>query len=636
MEASFAQLVRSLADRGYTLCHFEDAVTALEPRCAYLRHDVQASELDAGLQLAALHQRMRVPGSFHLAWDAIEGQARLRNAAAGFRDFDKRFVRLGLHCDPVSRWLANSRFGGDSRELTRFVLSPHFARYLGELNQILRHDGEHAPALRELREGAWQSLIALDRSFRTAFGASLLISGRGSPLSGAYLRAREIQPELAAVARWVSPIDFLIESDIGQLGYTREATRFAADHHPGPTVIFGGAEALALREALETRTDGGGGFVAIFPAHYWQGDRLTDLLPAPRDGAKATAPRQNIGSGMPSSPVITRESDLTELHRGGKPVDKAQLTTAARRRVGTGIDISFPRFIASLRSEGYDVVGFDDGPLRFDRRCAYLRYDVHVQDLLAAYVLAEWHERLSLVGSFQITWEFSRYEEELSPYFARLLEFDRRFVGFGLHVAPTASWYLSEKLAGDPTRQVEAVSSEGFTDWVLDLAAAYRRDGDDAPPLRELRQGTDDTLSRIATSFQATFGRWKSVSGHGNFLSNGFAKVCANHPEVNVLQSYFNPVDYLVKWGVQRFGFDFEVTSLGYDPLPFPRILMEGAPEQQRRRWYQGRISHGLGFVALLHPATWTCRQNAAFFLPEGRPADVADGEDAGTAAPRG
>src|SRR5207302_1533972 len=209
--------------------------------------------------------------------------------------------------------------------------------------------------------------------------------------------------------------------------------------------------------------------------------------------------------------------------------------------------------------------------------------------------------------------------------FAKLLEFDPRFVHFGLHAAPAASWYLNEKLAGDRAA-IRTINNEEFAAWLLELHAAYVQDGDDAAALREMRQGTDDTLSRIVASFRETFGRWKSISAHGNFLTAEFIKARERHPEVGVLQPYFLTQDYLAKWGVARFGFDLELTLLGTDDVPFPRFLREGDPEAVRRRAYRGRVSHGAGFVALLHPASWTWRHNAAFFLSEEQAAAEALG----------
>jgi hypothetical protein len=342
-------------------------------------------------------------------------------------------------------------------------------------------------------------------------------------------------------------------------------------------------------------------------------DRHSDdpaILSAPHPTANDLALKS-----IPAEPFLTLPRHLAVFGPRCERVDKAELAAAARRTIGGAIDLSFPRFIDWLRSEGYVFGGFEDGLPRFDERWAYLRYDVHQADLLAAYVLADLHERLGIVGSFQIHWKWSRYEEEAEPYFTKLLEFDRRFVQFGLHAAPTATWYLYEKLGIDA--EVAGIADgDDFADWVLDLHAAYCRDGDDAPGLREIRQGTDDTLSRLATSFRATFGEWKSISGHGNFLSNGFNKVRERHPEVDVLLPYFYPEAYLAKWGLARFGFDYEITWFGFD-APYPRVIVEGSPEELRRKRYRERVAHGAGFVALLHPATWTCRQNATFFLPE-------------------
>ena len=326
--------------------------------------------------------------------------------------------------------------------------------------------------------------------------------------------------------------------------------------------------------------------------------------------------REHGAEMISAEPVRTTPQDLAIFGPRCERVNKTELVASARQKVGGAIDLSFPRFVDWLRSEAYVFAGVEDGALRFDERRAYLRYDVHPQDLLAAYVLADLHERLRVVGTFQIAWKCSAYHERVEPYFGKLMEFDPRFVRFGLHAAPTATWYLYEKLGRD-TEVKGMIDGEDFAGWVLDLYGAYCRDGHDAPALREIRNGTDDTLSRIAASFRESFGEWKSISAHGNFLQAGFNKLVTRHPEIGVLRPYFVPAMYFAKWGVKRFGFDHELTVLGSDAVPFPRLLTEGLPEEVRRRWYHGRVAHGAGFVALLHPATWTCSRNSTFFLPE-------------------
>ena len=620
LERNFERFVRSLTAHGYALAALDGIVGAPERGRAYLRHEVHPNDRALALKLAAVHQKLQVPGTFHLVWDLMEGIGRHQGAARRFRQFDPRYVRLGLQCDPLSRWLARTRFAGNDREWERFVRSANFAGYLDEMLRAWQNEGADAAALRSLHDGAWQCLGQLDRSFRGAAGRSSSISGRGSPLSNAFERACAARPELAALAGWFSPIDFLVKGELERFGYRFEATRFPPGGGPGPVVVFGGAAIEELRDQLDIRIGGGGGLVAILPVENWTGDRYADLLPLPGSAAARVAPTGPVGGPIPSEPVFTRERHLAGLGWRCERFDKRQLAEASRSIVGGAIDLSFTRFVDWLRSEGYVFDGFENGSLQFRERRAYLRYDVHIQDLLAAYVLADLHEQLAIAGSFQIMWKFSRYEEGLEPYFTKLLEFDRRYVQFGLHAAPGATWYLSEKLGGDYSRQVEAMASPDFTAWLLDLHAAYCRDGDDAPELRKVRQGTDDTLASIAASFRATFGDWKSISAHGNFLTNGFLEVCGRHPEVNALRPYFHPVDYFGKWGVERFGFDYEITWLGFDDFDevlLPRVLMEGSPEETRREWYRGRVAHGGGFVALLHPATWTCSQNATFFLPE-------------------
>ena len=616
MKKTFPQFIQALDAHGYTPRLLESIDAGLDAGSIYLRHDVKPDAVDAGLRLAELHERLQLAGTFHLTWDGIAVSPRRVRTARRLGCCDPVFVRLGLQTDPISRWLAATRFGGSSTALHHFLTSPEFPSFLHEMLRYWRSGGGEAMPLREVREGAMRCLGESQRSFREEFGDCATISGLGSPLSMAFARARRAAPELAAIAEWFSPVDFLIGSDLSALGCRFEATRFPADEGPGPPVAFGGGRVSELRQALKTRIAGGRGIVTIFPAGYWDGDRYADLLPMPNPrGAPAVAApvASKPAEPIPDRPMLTTREHLATL---GTSLNRAELTTASRRIVGGAIDISFPRFVDWLRAEGYVFAGFENGAPRFGERVAYLRYDVHSQDLMAAYVLADLHERLGLVGSFQITWKFSPGSESWEPHFARLLEFDRRFVQFGLHAAPTATWYLNEKLGGD-LAAVRSLSTDAFEDWILELHAAFTRDGDDAVELRQIRSGADDTLSGIAASFRRTFGTWKSVSGHGNFLTSAFFKVRARHREVEVLRPYFNPVDYFDKWGVSRFGFDHETTWFGTDRLPYPRVLWEGGSAEERRTWYRGRVAHGAGFVALLHPANWTCAHNATFFLAQ-------------------
>jgi hypothetical protein len=53
-------------------------------------------------------------------------------------------------------------------------------------------------------------------------------------------------------------------------------------------------------------------------------------------------------------------------------------------------------------------------------------------------------------------------------------------------------------------------------------------------------------------------------------------------------------------------------------------MMWEGGTDEARRNKLRGRVAEGGGFVALLHPASWTWRRNASFFLSEGEAAAEA------------
>ena len=70
----------------------------------------------------------------------------------------------------------------------------------------------------------------------------------------------------------------------------------------------------------------------------------------------------------------------------------------------------FTRYVGWLTRQGYDFGSCENFAARLDRRCVYLRYDVHVRDLFGAFALAALHEEMQIPGSFQICWEHSRAE----------------------------------------------------------------------------------------------------------------------------------------------------------------------------------------------------------------------------------
>jgi hypothetical protein len=675
LEQHFAQFIKTLGEWGYSICPFDRDAPSCKLGDAYLRYDVlpDDADLEMMLRLAALHHHLKVPGTFHLPWDLIAPNPRLSAAALELTRFDPRWVQAGLQCDPISGWLCQSRFEEEDRKLTAFIRSTQFAQFLEQMLGAWRTEGPDGETLRTLHDGAVNYLIDLDRSFREHFADCCAISGRGSPLSNAFGNACQENRSLSVIARWLSPIDFLVSINpvLRRLGYGRETTRLPTDDLPGAAVVFGGDEPTRLRRSIITRLGGGGWISLVLPVRLWGSDGCADLISEIPHDPGATARRGVIANSakgevietperptasrdpaaenqtecndeerpqrnratrpgtasvsvwgplvdeLPDQPIPTSNSDLAALGPRCDWFDTKQLAATARQKLGNGVDLSFRRFVAWLQSEGYSFGGFEEGPPRFDDRWAYLRYDVHGKDLLAAYVLADLHEQLQIIGSFQINWRHTRAEEAIEAYFVKLMEFDRRYVQFGLHAAPTATWYLNEKLGGDLSRQRTVMVTEEFREWLLELLAQYKCEGDDALGLREIREGTDATLANIAASFRETFGNWKSISGHGNYLTSGFIAVRAKHPEIAPLASYFFPVEYMRKYGVARFGFELEVTAFGSDRIPFPRLLTEGASEAVRRRWYRGRVAHGAGFVALLHPATWTCRHNATFFMAE-------------------
>ncbi len=285
----------------------------------------------------------------------------------------------------------------------------------------------------------------------------------------------------------------------------------------------------------------------------------------------------------------------------------------AARLVPATLETRFSRLVAWLASLGYEFASLQEDSLRFSEKVAYIRYDVHYQDLLAAYVLADLHERLGIPGSFQLLWHYSRHELAHAEHFAALGLFDSRFVQLGLHCAPEMTALISERFGGDHVAAGRHVASRAFAEEVSELARDFATEGPEAPRLAAAQRSIDAHMARLSASFREVFGRqWTTVSAHGNPMNTEFQRLCGARPDLSVLAPWFQAIEVLDDARVARHGFAREVTRVGSDSLGGPRVIFEN-PIGMVPGWYEQRMAAGAGFVVLFHPATLTGDHFAAF-----------------------
>ncbi len=296
----------------------------------------------------------------------------------------------------------------------------------------------------------------------------------------------------------------------------------------------------------------------------------------------------------------------------GPLVAKRDLVEAAAARVGPLLAERFRRYVAWLDRQGYALASCEQLPLRFDSRRVYLRYDVHVRDLFGAFVLAGLHEELQVPGSFQICWEHSLAEAELSDIFLKLQAFDSRYVEFGLHCSPESGWIIAERFAGSSSSLEEFVLSGAGKGMIAEWLAAFERGGEDAPALVEARARAEARLAEITASFRRYFGAAKTLSGHGTALAACYLEAVGHNLRLAPLAPYLHPVDFLRPERILRYGFTRELTRFDEDPLPGPAIMFENPIGDMAAR-YRERMSGGGGFVVLFHPASWSGDHFASF-----------------------
>lgn len=289
----------------------------------------------------------------------------------------------------------------------------------------------------------------------------------------------------------------------------------------------------------------------------------------------------------------------------GPLTTKRDLAAAAVLRIGPQLQERFRRYVTWLDRQGYDFASCEELPLPLDRRRVYLRYDVHVRDLFGVFAIAALHEELQIPGSFQICWQHSRAEEEVSDIFLKLQLFDSRYVEFGLHCSPESRWIIAQRFEGRDDGLKEFVNSGEARRLMADWLAAFERDGHEAAVLADARRRAEASFAEIVASFRVYFGAVKTVSGHGTPLSAVYLDALAAEPQLSALAPYLHSVNFLAPERIRPYGFAAELTQLPEDGLAGQRIMFEGPIEDMATR-YRERMSQDGGFVVLFHPGSWT------------------------------
>jgi len=290
---------------------------------------------------------------------------------------------------------------------------------------------------------------------------------------------------------------------------------------------------------------------------------------------------------------------------------KRELVDTASALLGPGLQDRFRRYIAWLDRQGYEFGSCEEIPMSLDRRRAYLRYDVHVRDFNGAVLLAALHEELQIPGSFQICWEHTRAESEVSDLFCKLQAFDPRYVQFGLHCSPESRWLISERFAGRSQGLETFVADGGAGNMIAEWFEAYLRDGHEAPVLRQALSRAEASLAETALSFRRAFGPAITVSAHGTSLSAAYLQAAAARPEVAAIAPYLHPVDFLTPERIAIHGFGRELTRFDDDGSPRLRIIFEGPIHDMASRYHE-RMVQGGGFIVLFHPLSWA----GDYFVP--------------------
>lgn len=266
--------------------------------------------------------------------------------------------------------------------------------------------------------------------------------------------------------------------------------------------------------------------------------------------------------------------------------------------------------LAYIRDHGYQFRSLENFEKNIDRegkytvsgRFAYIRYDIHIVDLPYAFGIAKIHEELKVPATFYIMWDYSKAHISLREQFLALRKLNPDYIYFGLHVAPTTSWFLKEYLDPNNITVSAYLKSQDFLDYIQNLKQEVDNNGAAGPELKRIQEGTDDILKSLSESFREHFPDVTTISGHGHPLSAHLRSKLSKDSKYQCIRRLFHSPLYLKEERITPLGYCYETTFVDKKWKINPVVLYDGLPPEVFMNEIATSSEANLPIVPLIHP----------------------------------
>ncbi len=286
----------------------------------------------------------------------------------------------------------------------------------------------------------------------------------------------------------------------------------------------------------------------------------------------------------------------------------------------------YKAMINYMYKNGYSFKSLNGyGKYDLEKEHAYLRYDVHIRDILASFGIAQLNINNKIPGVFYINWDFTGIEEYYREQFLCLKKFDPKYTHFGFHANPVASWFIREKFQDRTIDAINFIKSDKFVEYIRDLEKAIDKKGTESVEYKEIVNGAEKYLEKTAHSFLEHFPDAKTVTGHGNILTSRARSIIRPDEQYNCLRKIFSSVKFLTEERIKPLGFDCEATSSqsAFSGTEYYYCIFDGNTSADYKKNLIKRINEKIPIILVFHPYRWQDNCFAGRFNGQSKPKPV-------------
>ena len=267
----------------------------------------------------------------------------------------------------------------------------------------------------------------------------------------------------------------------------------------------------------------------------------------------------------------------------------------------------FLNLVQQLKNDGYKIGNIEEFDAASKQKTAYLRFDVHVGDIVPTFAFFALIEQLQVPATFYPNFSYSPNDIEEQFAYEMMKHFESDYVKFGLHANPTSSVLIFDefdgnqrafrneiRISGQATEAAKSILGSPFDETVSVNGRLI-----DLPTLRKRGQ---EYFKKTLVEFQKHFPNSKTVAGHGTPIGALAVRLCREDERYCASKSLFYAPDFLDDNLMEQVGFAQEVTRMA-DHNEKVDYVGDGAKVGVLQKGIRDAVNKEHSMIILLHPA---------------------------------